>query len=264
MTFPSGNHRYNVGVDQVDASGIEFVEEELEDIAEAVSEILWNPEGKEQIGELLTGVASTGFAEGRIRDVLTSDEVEVEAWRVGEAIAFAFLREHHDCDFPWPLRGDLKNPEGSPTGAEVVGFHDSGDGQRFAFGEVKTSSQKKWAPSVIFGEDGLTAQLQNLRDDGSVTDALVLYLGNRAIGSPWADTYKAAVARYLKSRREIAIFGVLVRDVEVREADLAGAASGLAAENAHPPLVVALHALYFPEDTIKDLGQPETPDESST
>jgi len=113
------------------------------------------------------------------------------------------------------------------------------------------------APSVIFGPDGLLAQLEDLRDNVPATDALVLYLGHRALDSPWSEDYRAAAKRYLKANRDIAVLGVLIRDVAPRAADLDHTARTLS-PNTVSPLLVELHGLYFPKNSIGDLGQPDS------
>jgi len=72
-----------------------------------------------------------------------------ETWRVGEAVAHAELEANRGCSFPWSARRDAKNRRASAAGAEMVGFvRRPGDPARFAFGEVKTSSEKNAPPAV--------------------------------------------------------------------------------------------------------------------
>jgi hypothetical protein len=109
--------------------------------------------------------------------ILRSDRA-VEAWRVGEAIAESYLVEHRHCEFRWPGGRDLKNPESSPAGTDLVGFQtDAATSVRFSFGEVKTSNHAEYPPSLMYGRHGLKQQLEGLRDSHAVKDVLVKYLG---------------------------------------------------------------------------------------
>ena len=92
---------------------------------------------------------------------LLSPKIVPEDWRVGEALAQAFLAAHRNCTFPWPASRDLRNPVSSPAGTDLVGFVDFDRGGLFAFGEVKTSTQQQWPPSLIYGRHGLKQQMES-------------------------------------------------------------------------------------------------------
>jgi hypothetical protein len=138
-----------------------------------------------------------------------------------------------------------------------VGFHNTNaaeNSHRFAFGEVKTSEQEAWPPSVMDGRHGLKRQLENLRDSRNVKDFLMKYLGFHANGTNWLPRYRSAAARYLADPGDVSLFGVLVSDVEPRREDLAGRAGDLAA-GCPCGTSIELRAMYLPGKTISSLVQ---------
>ena len=248
-----GTQVYAADQTPVLARGYSFTDAELDVmLAEDVSPIIHDDAGAAELEALLTGVATTEFSTEVLGQVLSSTGV-VEAWRVGEAIAEAYLVEHRHCEFPWPGVRDLKNPDSSPAGTDLVGFqsHAEATTVRFSFGEVKTSSHIAYPPSVMYG---LRQQLNDLRDSPALKDALVNYLGLHAYGRPWFGHFREAASRYIQDRSDVAIFGVLVRDVEPNSLDCSGCASNLA-EQCPALSVIELLALYLPMDSIATLPQ---------
>jgi hypothetical protein len=208
----------------------------------------------QELEALLAGIASTEFADNALQQILRSDR-RVEGWRVGEAIAEAYLVGHRNCHFPWPGGRDLKNPESSPAGTDLLGFHDlDGVSAKFSFAEVKTSGQNQYPPSLVFGRNGLKQQLKRLRDSAELKDALVRYLGLHAMGRPWLDMYRRAASRYLHDRSDVTIFGVFVRDVAPSDSDCSGRASELA-QQCPSTTMIELLALYFPAGSIATLAE---------
>ena len=159
------------------------------------------------------------------------EEAQSKGWREGEALAEAWLVTHKNCEFPWPFHRDLRHHRASLPGAELVGFTGTTTSDvRIAFGQVKTSKDDDSPPSVInAGDKSLIKQALQLRDDQNIKTTLVNYLAYRAtLSVSWAPKFRAAAARYFHSGfMEIAIFGVLVRDVPPNDADLKNAASHL-------------------------------------
>jgi hypothetical protein len=222
-------------------------------LGEDVRPIVHDEAGAAELGTLIAGVATTEFANDTLAEVLNAVH-DPEPWRVGEAIAEVYLVEHRHCEFPWPGGRDLKNPESSPAGTDLVGFQtqDPPDNVRFSFGEVKTSSDNEYPPGLMYGRGGLKQQLEALRDEPAVKDALVKYLGLHANGRPWLGRFRHAAARYIHDRSDIAIFGVLVRDVAPHSLDCSGRAERLAHEC--PPLcAIELLGLYLPAGSIDTL-----------
>ena len=254
MAMPAAVLEYNLDTDNVVASGVSFSDEQLDELlAGPVKDILLDTTGKQELEELLTGLATTDFANTELQKVLEEEHV-FEDWLVGEAIAEAFTIEVGSCFYPWPTSRDLKNPNASPAGCDLTGFQPVPGGQeyRFSFGEVKTSYDQNSPPSVM---TSLGLQLFNLRDDKIVKSGLVKYLARHAIGKDWANKFKSAAARYLQSQgSDIAIYGILVRDTTPKVADIRKKAQALS--NDCPGLTsIALYAIYLPENVIRQLPE---------
>lgn len=218
-----------------------------------VSALVFDDQGKADLQELLAGVAETSFEQEQLAQVLAAPE-DVEDWRVGEAIAEAYLTEHRDCLFPWPDGRDERKSGSSLPGADLVGFQSKGDIQRFAFGEVKTSSETSYPPQVVTKKkDGLKKQIEDLRDKKKDRDDLVEYLAFRASGSSWKEHFKSATKRYINNSHDVSLFGVLVRDVEPNQNDLKLRVQQLA-EGCPNGTEIELLALYLPIGAIANLS----------
>ena len=181
------------------------------------------------------------------------EEDHSRGWREGEALAEAWLVDHKHCEFPWPFNRDLRHHRASMPGAELVGFTGENiDQARFAFGQVKTSKETRTPPQVVNqGEKCLINQALQLRDDAKIKKTVVDYLAYRAqTGVSWSLKFRAAATRYFNSgTMEVALFGILVRDVSPAHTDLKGAAASLA-EGCHPSTRIELCGLYLPEGSI--------------
>jgi hypothetical protein len=257
MTIATGKEIYNTDIPPVTARGISYTDEELgAGLRGSVSSILWDDSGKSDLQAILSAVATTDFSDTSVKRILSQSPV-VEDWRVGEGLAEIYLREHKNCEFPWPSGRDLKNPGASPAGTDLVGFQETDavvNAHRFAFGEVKTSAQELWPPNVMDGRHGLQKQLEALRDATDVKDALVRYLGHHAGGARWLQRYQSAAARYLTDSSDVSLFGVLIRDVQPKADDLRKRAEVLAG-NCPSQTNIELRALYLPKNSIKTLAK---------
>jgi hypothetical protein len=95
--------------------------------------------------------------------------------------------------------------------------------------------------------------MRDLREDEKIKKTLVQYLAHRgraAEGEPWVAKYKAALIRYCESGRlQMAIFGVLIRDVAHAALDLSAAAATLA-QGCDPRTRMELVAIYLPAGSI--------------
>jgi hypothetical protein len=253
----SGTEVYNADAEPVIARGASYTDMEINAaLGGSVSRILWDDAGTADLEAILTSVVTTDFSAKSVKRVLSS-RATLENWRVGEALAEAFLAEHRACEFPWPSGRDLKNPNASPAGTDLVGFQKTGAAQnthRFAFGEVKTSEQEAWPPSVMDGRHGLKKQLEDLRDSTAVKDSLVKYLGHHANGTSWFSRYQSAAERYLANFNDVSLFGVLVRDVEPKREDLERGAGDLAS-GCPAETSIELRAMYLPRNTINSLAK---------
>jgi hypothetical protein len=63
-------------------------------------------------------------------------------------------------------------------------------------------------------------QLEDLRDSTEHKDALVRYLSLHSVNASWIDLFKHAFRRYISSKTNVAIFGLLIRDVTPKPEDL--------------------------------------------
>ena len=201
---------------------------------------------------LLAGVAETEFAQEQLAEVLAIPN-KIENWRVGEAIAEAYLTEHRKCLFPWPDGRDERKSGSSLPGADLVGIQIDDQGDRLAFGEVKTSTEEKYPPGAIYGRTGLKLQLEDLRDKTKIRDDLFKYLCHRANKADWMSRFKAASRRYLANKSDIQIFGILIRDVTPNLDDVRVRVESLS--KGRPDAThIELLSLYLPAGTIKKLS----------
>lgn len=253
----SGTEIYTADVPPVTARGVSYVDTDLDTALHgSVSKILWDNSGTIDLQTILTSLVTTDFSEKSVKRILDNHHMP-ENWRVGEGLAEAFLVEHRDCEFPWPSGRDLKNPTASPAGTDLVGFQETTDQvnkHRFAFGEVKTSDEEVWPPSVMYGRHGLKKQLENLLISPNVKDSLVKYLGHHVKGAKWYPHYKSATKRYLANPCDFSLFGLLVRDVDAKCEDLATRARNLAA-SCPAETSIELRAMYLPRNSIRTLNK---------
>ena len=251
--IPVGIECYSHGALPSTGTGLSWNEEEL-DIAihDHVSGLVFDDEGIADIQELLAGVAETDFERDQLAQVLVTPG-NVENWRVGEAIAEAYLTGHRNCMFPWPDGRDERKSGSSLPGADLAGIQQDEQGDRFAFGEVKTSGEAKYPPGALYGRTGLKQQLEDLRNKVHIRNDLFQYLGHRAKNAPWKDRYKAATKRYLNNTSDVQLFGILVRDVEPNVDDVRVRVEKLCAK-CPVDTQIELLALYLPNGAIETLA----------
>ena len=253
LTVPSGDNSYQLTAGSCTGVGVEWTDAQLDEaLGGPVAEILFDDVGTADIAAILAPLANTPFAQESVRRILSIPE-QLEDWRVGEAIAETYLLTHRACYIPWPDGRDERKSGSSLPGADLVGFGKDTKGDCFAFGEVKTSRQNQYPPGVVFGRGGLKQQLEDLRDQKSITDNLMKYLGHRAKTAPWRPSYQAASRRYLINSSDIHIYGVLIRDVEPNEDDLRTRVQGLS-KDCPQETSIELLAIYLPSSSIKGIG----------
>ena len=217
-----------------------------------VASLVFDDTGTQDLSGLLASLVDTDFSRENLNTLL-ADGPEPENWRVGEALAECFLKECHDCYFPWPDVRDERKRGSSLPGADLVGFQQHNGYERFVFGEVKTSSHEAYPPSAVYGRHGLKQQIEDLRDRRDICDGLVRYLGYRAAHAAWRDRFQAAAKVYLNEPYEIRLFGLLVRDVEPNEDDLRVRVSSLT-KGCPDKMVITMVALYLPSASITSLA----------
>jgi len=254
MSLAVGRVEYNLGTAPVTGLGLSWAAQDLDvALAGPVGGIVFDETGKANLASLLSGLPDTDFKQTIIRGLL-SDSKPPENWRVGEAVAESYLSNHRDCTFPWPDGRDERKSGSSLPGADLVGFKGDDADSRFVFGEVKTSSEKKYPPGAMHGETGLKQQLEDLRDKSELRNDLVKYLGHRAINASWKLKFQQAAIRYLKDSADVMVFGVMVRDVTPNQDDIRVRVEKLGS-GCPQSMVMELLVIYLPEDAINTLSE---------
>ncbi len=253
VTVGGGEVVYDLAGDTCSGIGIRWSNDELTSALKGqVAAVLFDDEGRANIEEILGASAETDFARDGLRRVLEGPD-DIKDWRVGEAIAETYLTEHRSCSFPWPDGRDEKKSGSSLPGADLVGFGIDDDGDCLAFGEVKTSGDRKRPPGVIYHRTGLKRQLEDLRDDETIRDDLLRYLSHRAGSAPWRARFARAGGRYLRNKSDIQLYGFLVRDVGPHQDDLRRLVNDLAA-GCPEETSIELLALYLPHKSLEGIG----------
>lgn len=207
---------------------------------------LQDAQGGDSLHEHLRGLSLTGMGQETLAAVLAAEVPEMRDWAAGEALAEAVLEAHHDVELPWNNERDKRNPFASLPGADIVGFQRDGDSHRLALGEVKCSSEAQWPPQVMYGRSGMIHQLEALASDLGTIYQLLLWLLPRVRNTQYQPAFNASCTRYLDSgRRDLALFGILVRDQEARDKDLKARGQSLAG-CLNAPTCCSLIALYLP------------------
>lgn len=258
MPVAEGTEVYNADAAPVIARGYVYTEAELETArVERLEAVLDDHEGRDYLAELYRGLELTEFGGEKVAEVLEAipQEDHSRGWREGEALAEAWLVDNRQCEFPWPFNRDLRHYRASLPGAELVGFTgEPGEGDVcLAVGQVKTSKEQRFPPQCVnSGDKCLVNQLLQLRDDIHMKNTLLHYLAHRSQGAPWYPKFREAAQRFLNSgQTEIALFGVLIRDVDPRPTDLAGAAARLQSD-CPAASRIELSGLYLPVGSIPE------------
>ena len=257
MTIAMGNVVYEHGSPPCSGIGLQWNDAELNAALEGdVADILFDAEGMEEIASIFASVSESDFIQEGLNRTLRP-QTEVKDWRVGEAIAESYLVCHRSCYFPWPNGRDERKVYSSLPGADLVGFAIDDDGDRLAFGEVKTSRQAKYPPDVMYGQMGLKRQLEDLRDYKYVRDTLFKYLGYHSKNTSWLSRFKTAGMRYLLNKSDVQIYGVLIRDVPPKVEDLRARVQRLA-QDCPVGTTIEMLALYLPNGCISGIGRAAT------
>lgn len=261
MTMAVGVEVFKVDEIRVIARGVQHTTTERDQSLNGpVRKLIEDEDGKKKALDATASLALTDFGRGALDEILSAQH-SVEDWRVGEAYGEAYLVIHKRCAFPWPDKWDERKSGSSLPGADFVGFQETGTKEtsyRFAFGEAKTSYDLNCPPSTMFGRTGLKQQLEDLSNSKEVRDDLFRYLMIRAIGSSWQDKWKSAAQRYLADKADVAVFGILVRDVAPNKADLQARSKSLA-ENHPKTMHIELLGIYLPTDSIKNFAATFSP-----
>lgn len=187
----------------------------------SVASRLNDEEGKQAFSDHLQSLSLTGMGQEALEEVLKAEVPEMRDWAAGEALAEALLEVEHDVIFPWNMERDKRNPYASLPGADIVGFQRDGDSFRLVVGEVKSSSDSNSPPQVMYGKSGMIYQLERLAENLELIYQLINWLLHRVKETRHKQAFDKACARYFNSGlRDLALFGILVRDQKPRESDL--------------------------------------------
>lgn len=186
------------------------------------------PQRNEMLSILESLEQDTGFkrSEKLLLDIkaLYNQNIDVQDFRIGEALAEIVLEETFSCRFYWNELRDARNPKGNKTGADLVGFIEIDNEILFLFGEIKTSSEKKSPPQVMTNPTGIENQLKNLYQDQQKRLILISYIQNKinlVINTNFKQDFDSAIKSYYRQDgTNYLLYGVLVRDTENNENDI--------------------------------------------
>ena len=105
----------------------------------------------------------------------------------------------------------------------------------------------------MYGRTGLKQQLEDLRDSTSIRDDLFKYLGYRAKGAVWLQSFRRAGKRYLVNKSDVRLFGFLVRDVSPHRDDVRARVESLG-KGCPDGTRIELIALYLPIGRLEGIG----------
>lgn len=212
-----------------------------------VASRLHDEEGTNEFETHLRGLASTGFANNSLNEILAAEISEERDWAICEAMAEAYLMRQYNVNWPWNMERDKRTSNASLPGADLIGFWVNSENVRLVLGEVKSSSEKKYPPQVMDSRYGhMGYQIDNLSRNLGLINQLFKWLLPRCKGTKYETSFNAAIILFLKSgNKDVALFGVLIRDTEPNELDLQARGRSLA-DTLHDPSTCHLIALYIP------------------
>jgi hypothetical protein len=202
----------------------------------------------------MLALASTGMAKESLRALLDSSPAR-ETWEIGEAIAECFIKERYGVAWPWNAERDKRTPRASLPGADLLGLMEEDGKAYLALGEVKTTSDSRCPPQVMYGRTGMTHQIDNLASALAIHFAILKYLIARCRNTGHWSLFQRAAENYLASGgKAIRLFGSLIRDTRANEADLRSRGMAIA-PRLSSPTKLRLIALYLPEplDDLVDI-----------
>ena len=201
---------------------------------------------EEEISELDAIDQATSSSKFENEDVRTILVNGTPSWTIGEAIAETYLQNNCNIHWLWNTRNDVRTPNASLPGPDLVGFIQYKNDTKLVFGEVKTSRQQKKPPRVMYGSGGLIQQIIRLADDRSLKVYLCAWLLRKCKTTKYENTIKLACGTYLNPKfGSFSLYGVLVRDTVPDQADLKSGGEKLAAQ-LQAPADCHLVALYLP------------------
>lgn len=200
----------------------------------------------EEITALEDFMRVEGFDNSELYAAITTSDEQLTEKDIGETMAELALQARMQAIWPTNRRRDMRSVRASLPGADIVGFAPcEGEGHQFIFAEVKTSSDKKAPPAVMYGDKGLEYQLHTLATDRVVLRRLLIYSYSRVRGTPlmkeWREAFACLANDYPGGAK---LVGVLVRDTMPQEKDVSHHASILSGKLPESDNI-SLMALYI-------------------
>jgi hypothetical protein len=195
----------------------------------------------------LKSLATTGMETAFIKKFLRAAPPP-EVWEIGEALAECVVSQDNTREICWPWNTvrDRRTPRASLPGADLVGFCRENDAVYLLIGEVKTSSDVNTPPQVMYGDGGMTWQLEQNATRLDIQHTLLKWLRSRCASPEHIACYRAAVKRYIRSSgKDFLLMGILIRDTTPSELDVKSRALHLA-DLLPAPTRIELTAWYLP------------------
>jgi hypothetical protein len=223
-------------------------------LRERVKEKFEDVEGQLDAMETFGDLAETEFETSLLEEILSGSE-KPRHWKIGECLAECYLEDFENGLFPFNPDRDAKNPNGSPHGCDIVGFHLDKEDTSFLFSEVKTSSDMKSPPSVVSNDTtGLKYQLRTLRDDEQTRFNLIKWLIYKTKDLPEESEilslFKKTLKSYFKNKKKVKLVGMIIRDIEPKEADFKNLNTFIH-QSKPSDMTIDLIGLYLPFENIK-------------
>ena len=233
---------YTMGSDPCQCSGIRLGPRGFDEyLAGRVRERHDDTAGPEELINWLSDIDKTNFDPTQLKSIMSHSSPR-EFWRIGESFAECFFEDYKDAKFPYHTRRDLKNPNSSPAGADLVGYFYWNGKTLFLFGEVKTTENPKCPPPLAAQ---LMTQLKNLQQEKRKNN-LVLWMffkvHNLGDENPEKKNFLEAMSSY--SKEIIKTAGVLIRDTSPDEKDVRSIFTQL--EKDHQQGLLEMLVLYLP------------------
>ncbi|MCA8225096.1 MULTISPECIES: hypothetical protein [Burkholderia] len=200
----------------------------------------------EEVAALNDFMRVEGFDDTALHAALMAPDEQLSENDIGEAMAELALQSQLQAIWPTNRRRDMRSVRASLPGADIVGFIPLDDGgYRFLFAEVKTSSDLKVPPAVMYGNKGLEYQLCTLATDWRVLRRLLSYTYSRvretSLMPVWREAFKRLADEFPTGAE---LVGVLVRDTTPQAKDVAHHAGALSGKLPNVDCV-SLLALYI-------------------
>lgn len=223
MALPKNSIAYSLGSGIRTCRGVQLEDGFDDYVKSRVSDRYHDKEGVKDLSGAFEDIPKTKFERTALAEIFKY-KVDDIPWRFGECLAECFLEDFESAQIPYNGSRDQKNPHSSSTGADLIGFSCKDGDCVFLFGEVKTSSDGKAPPAVVYGRSGLIKQIESLATETGVRDNLVRWLAFKVSQLSKSDQvrvrFEAATRSYISNKGHIRLVGALIRDTKADENDL--------------------------------------------